>query len=379
MLIRAKDLAKTWGTALLTFGATGLTALFWNYCADLKDVARPNDAALNIIYDAQITTSKVVCACAGGILGLITLVTLSFWVYNFVDKNRQTIGVLKALGYGAGRISANFLLFFAPVMCGSVSGFAFAMGIAQPFYNSMTDYDALLPTLSFRWEICVCIVLLPAAAFGVAAALTAFCKLRRPALDLIKDVRKTKARKGLDRIRTKDLPFLITLRKSVARNNLLTYVFVAIASWGFSAMVQMSFTMTQIDMSPIAPALCAPIGVMMGVVMLLLALQSTFAANKQYLALMQAFGYEKRSCASALLGGYRPVAFFGFALGAPYQYGIMYIAVGLFGGAYDVSLSFSWLGLGVTTCAFILFYEGFTALYRRRIFRLSAKTALAYQ
>ena len=183
-----------------------------------------------------------------------------------------------------------------------------------------------------------------------------------------KDKRKGRATK---RLAKRELPFLKELKRSMRVNHPVLSLFVSIAAWGFSAMLQMSFTMMSLKMVESAPLICAPIGIMMGFVTLIIAGDFVVSVNRQYIALMKAYGYSEQECYRALLNGYRPVAWLGFALGGPFQYFFMKWMVSLFTDAQDAMVGYNLGGLSISLVLFVLCYEGIMHYYRRKISKVS--------
>ena len=44
---------------------------------------------------------------------------------------------------------------------------------------------------------------------------------------------------------------------------------------------------------------------------------------------MRVFGYTQKECSQAILGGYRPMSYIGFAIGTVYQYTLLRIMVNI--------------------------------------------------
>ena len=90
---------------------------------------------------------------------------------------------------------------------------------------------------------------------------------------------------------------------------------------------------------------------------------------------MRVFGYSQRECCQAILGGYRPVSYVGFALGTVYQYALLRIMVDLvFRDVEQIPVyRFDVPAMLLSLAAFIVTYELVMLLYSRRIGRISVK------
>lgn len=378
-MIKIKDTLRMYGAILLSFGAVFVATLFINYYLDLSALTVPQSAELSIIYSAALSMSQIAAACAGGVMGLITLVILLFSIGHYIDDNQANMGILKALGYSELRICVQFLKYGFPVLVGTALGYAAGMAYAAPFYASMTSYQAVQPSLSFHGTLPLLLVLLPTALFAVLAFAFAYLKLQKPPLHMIKGTKRVKISKRTLRFqqRNSDLPFLVGLRRVMRVNNPVLSLFIWIATWGFSALIQMSFTMMEMEMADIALMTSAPIGIMMGFVTLLIAVDALLSANRPYISLMKAYGYTQGECSRALLDGHRPIAWAGFVCGTLYQFYLMKFIVALFAGAYDANVVFSTRGLIITFMLFTVYYEGVMLFYKRKIAHLPLKEAMS--
>ncbi len=100
--------------------------------------------------------------------------------------------------------------------------------------------------------------------------------------------------------------------------------FIIFASFCFSAMTQMSFSMKDLSSE------------MMGVMMLVIAFISVYNLVSRYnysnkrtktIAMMRVFGYSQKECCRAILGGYILMSYIGFVIGTVYQYGLLRLMV----------------------------------------------------
>lgn len=379
-MIRIKELLKMYGTVLLCFGAVTVATIFLNFNLDLSEMSIAEYPAFQIVYDAQLAMSKVTAACAGGVLGAVALIVLLFSISHYIDENESNMGILKAIGYSERSIALEFLKYGLPVFIGTALGYAAGMFIASPVYKSISEIEEITPELSFHINLPLLLVVAPTVICAFASVLFAQRKLNREPLDMIKGVKSVKITKRTLRIQrenNRQTEFLSGLKRTMRTNHPVLILFVGIASWGFSAMLQMSFTMISIEMSDTAPMICAPIGIMMGFVTLIIAINFVIGTNKPYISLMKAYGYTESECNRTLFDGYRPAACIGFAAGTLYQYFLMKFMVSLFAGAYDVVVNFSIKGFVITLLAFILYYEGVLYFFKRKVSKISLREVMA--
>lgn len=117
------------------------------------------------------------------------------------------------------------------------------------------------------------------------------------------------------------------------------------------------------------------IGFVLACVTLLIAVTSVVKANGKTITMMKVFGYDARDCARAVLGGYRPWAFLGFAMGTVYQYVLLEIAVNIIfadvEGVPDYEFDFS--AMFGALVAFILLYEMIMMICTKKMEKVSVK------
>lgn len=92
--------------------------------------------------------------------------------------------------------------------------------------------------------------------------------------------------------------------------------------------------------------------------------------------MMRILGYSQKECSAAILGGYRPGSYIGFAIGTVYQYAILRIMVSIVfkdvEGVPDYEFDFP--VMLVSLAAFAVIYEILMYIYSRKIRRISIKT-----
>jgi predicted lysophospholipase L1 biosynthesis ABC-type transport system permease subunit len=117
------------------------------------------------------------------------------------------------------------------------------------------------------------------------------------------------------------------------------------------------------------------IGLVLACTTLFLAITTVIQGNTKTIAMMRVFGYSQKDCCGALLGGYRPFAYVGFAVGTIYQYALLRIMVdivfkdveGVPVYKFDVPVMF------ISLAAFIVIYEIVMYVYSEKIKKISIK------
>ena len=106
-----------------------------------------------------------------------------------------------------------------------------------------------------------------------------------------------------------------------------------------------------------------------------IAITTVINGNTKTIAMMQVFGYSQKECCRALLGGYRPLSYIGFAIGTVYQYALLRIMVDIvfkdFEGIPEYKFDFPVMFLSLA--AFILIYETIMHIYSGKIKDISIK------
>lgn len=326
MVIGIKDTAKLIGITIISCCAVLVCTLFLNYYLDVLQIEdQIVSAQTRIFYEAQVSTAKVVCALSGGCLLATSVVMLLFYIKHYIDTHKKELGILKALGYSNLKIAAHFWVFGISVLMGTVPGFLGAC-LLMPMFYEVQNKDHLLPGIAIQFHplLVLFLVLLPAAVFSLLAVLYACVKLKSPVLLLLKDQQAPSTGRN-PRDKT-DAPFLRGLQKSTLSTKKTLVFFIAFASFCFSAMTQMSAGMDELA-SELMGMMILLIGLTLACTTLFLAIATVVHGNTKTIALMRVFGYSQRECCRALLGGYRPFSYLGFALGTVYQYALLRFAV----------------------------------------------------
>ncbi len=377
VVIGIKDAAKLIGISIISCCAVLVCTMFLNFHTDIvgiKDDITSEQAMT--FYDAQVSTSKVVCIVSGGCLFITSVIMLIFYIKHYIDTHKKELGILKALGYSNMRVAKNFYVFGLSVLIGTALGFGGAFLLMPTFY-SLQNEDKILPEISMRFhpELFVCLVIVPTAAFAVLSVCYAAHALKKPALLLLKDSMQNSA-KSHKKKPEKDTggSFVDDLKKNTLKSRKSLVFFMTFASFCFSAMTQMSAAMRDLA-SFMMGMMILLIGLALAFTTLFIAITTVINGNTKTIAMMRVFGYSQKECCKALLGGYRPLGYIGFAVGTVYQYALLRIMVDIvfkdIEGVpeYKFDLPVMLLSLAV----FIVFYEIVMYAYSERIKKISVK------
>ena len=192
---------------------------------------------------------------------------------------------------------------------------------------------------------------------------------------LIKDIQKVKVRK--EKREEKERPFMRDLRVCTLRSRKTPVFFVGFSAFCFSAMTQMSMSMDELASETMAVMILS-IGLILAFMTLMMSLSSAVKSNAKTIAMMKIFGYSERECSGAVIGGYRPVSYIGFAVGTAYQYFLLRIMVDIvFADVENIpEFKFDFTAFAVSLALFIITYELFMYIYLQRIKKLSIKSVM---
>ena len=367
MIIGMKDTVKLIGISVIAGCAVFVCTLFLNYNIDLAAMkGEITTEAGMAMYQAQVSTGKVVASVSGGCLVITSVVMLLFYVKNYIDTHSKELGILKAMGYSNLKIAKHFWVF------GYVSAFFYL-----PSFYEIQNAEHLFSEIRVQFHPLLASFLIgaPAIDFSVLAVIYACLRLRRPVLNLLKEKREYKIK--VSRIEAKDKPFLKDLAGSTVRERKTLVFFVTFSAFCFSAMVQMSMSMKDISSKTMA-VMMITIGLILAFMSLFLSLSSVVKGNTKTIAMMRVFGYKYSDCSKAVLGGYRPFSYIGFVIGTLYQYTLLKIMVEIvFADIGNIpEYSFDFKMCAVTFVLFILSYEIVMYSYSQRIKRLSIKSVM---
>jgi len=150
--------------------------------------------------------------------------------------------------------------------------------------------------------------------------------------------------------------------------------FIIFASFCFSAMTQMSFSMKDLS-SEMMGVMMLVIGLVLAFTTLFLAITTVINGNTKTIAMMRVFGYSQKECCRAILGGYRPLSYIGFIIGTVYQYGLLRLMVDIvFKDVEGVpTYKFDFPTMLISLACFITIYEIMMYIYSEKIKKISIK------
>ncbi len=377
MIIRVKDAAKLIGISIIACCAVFVCTLFLNFNIDIagvKDLIA--DEAAMAFYDAQVLMGKVTSAVSGGCLLLTSVIMLFFYIKHYIDVNKKELGILKALGYSNWKIAKGFWIFGFSVFMGAAVGFCSSFALMPTFYKVMNE-DSIFPEipLHFNTELALYLVVLPTAAFALLAVIYGYHKLKCPVLELLQGKSEVVYRRKKDKKQQHtEMTFLQELKRSTVRSRSSLIFFITFASFCYSAMMQMSFGMDRLS-SVMFAAIMIVIGLILACTTLFLAITTVVNANTKTISMMRIFGYSLRECSGAILNGYRPMAYIGFAIGTIYQYGLLKIMLMLYSQTLEniPEYNFDVKAFIVVFISFVLIYEAIMFCYTARIKKISVK------
>lgn len=382
MIIHPKNAAKLFGIFIMCFCAVLICTLFLNSNIDMARIQdQITDPDVMFLYETVLSSGRMTSAVTGGALALTTIVMLLFYVKHYIDTHKSELGILKALGYSRWKIASSFWVFGLSVLAGAAVGFACAFALMPSFYREMRSGTILPDTpLHFNPILVVLLVILPAVAFSVLAMLYSYFKLKRPALELIRGRGRVKAKKTKRSDKqSNEIPFLRELKQSTVRSKFSLVFFIWLASFIFSNNMIMSFSMSALGAADMMAYLMMGTGVVLTFTTLIISVATVIRGNTKTIAMLRVFGYSDRECAVAILDGYRPITYFGFAVGALYQHGLMLLMIKLFFGNEIHALPDYSFNFGVAIImfiSFVLLYELFMLLYAKKIKQIPLKEVM---
>ena len=368
MIITIKDLFKMAGILAVAFCAVIVCAMFLNFNLDLLALKQRADFPVyEPVYKIMEMNGKVICGVSGGCLFLTSIVLLCFYIGHYIDTHKKELGILKALGYSRLQMAVGFSAFGGCVLAGTGLGYGASWLFLMPRFYEMQNKDGLLPEIRMHFHpwLFLALVAGPTAFFALLAIFYSYHKLGVPALSLLRGTSGTKAKKAK---KVSCLPFLQELSRSNVRQRKSLVFFITFAVFCFSSMVQMSASMEALASAMMA-AMIFCIGIFLAVVTLFLATTSVVRANGKTITMMKVFGYGARDCARAVLGGYRPWAYLGFALGTVYQYGLLKVMVEFVFQDMEgmPAYGFDFPAMAATLAAFVVLYETIMLAYARKM------------
>ncbi len=377
MLIGIKDATKLIGISVIACCAVLVCTMFLNFYFDIQSIESEITSDLSMIfYNAQVSTAKVVCLVTGGCLLITSVVMLMFYIKHYIDTHKKELGILKALGYSDLRVAKNFWVFGMSALIGTAIGFGGAF-LIMPWFYALQNEDKMLPEIAihFHPSIFLYFVILPTVGFSLLAIGYARCKLKKPVLSLLKnDFQPSIKLKKQKEDKSGECSFVDDLKRNTLRSKKSLVFFIILASFCFSAMTQMSFSMKDLS-SEMMGAMMLIIGLVLAFNTLFLAITTVIKGNTKTIAMMRVFGYSQKECCKAILGGYRPMSYIGFAIGTVYQYALLRIMVDIvFKGVEGVPVyKFDFPVMLISLVVFIIIYEILIYAYSEKIKKISIK------
>lgn len=377
MLIGIKDSAKLVGVSIISCCAVLVCTMFLNFYFDVQLIEGDITSELSMLfYNAQVSTAKVVCLVTGGCLLVTSVVMLTFYIKHYIDTHKQELGILKALGYSNWTVAKNFWVFGLSALMGTAIGFGGAFAMMPRFY-ALQNEDNMLPEIAVRFHptILFCFVILPTVGFSLLAIGYAWLKLKRPVLSLLKNDFQTSAKaKKQKEEQTRECSFVDDLKRNTLKSKKVLVFFIIFASFCFSSLTQMSSSMKDLS-SAMMGAMMLMIGLVLAFTTLFLAVTTVINGNTKTIAMMRGFGYSQKECCKAILGGYRPMSYIGFALGTVYQYALLRVMVDIvFKDVAGVpAYEFDLPAMLISLVLFIVVYEVLMFVYSEKIKKISIK------
>ena len=377
MLIGIKNVSKLIGISIIACCAVLVCTMFLNFYFDIQLIESEITSELSMyFYNAQVSTAKVTCLVSGGCLLLTAVVMLLFYIKHYIDTHKKEIGILKALGYSNISIAKSFWVFGMSAFIGTAIGYAGAF-LIMPWFYALQNEDKILPeiTINFHPSVLFYFVVLPTVFFSALSVGYAWYQLKKPVLFLLKDNLQSASKTPNHTIeKNSDLSFVDDLKRNTLKSKKALVFFVVFASFCFSAMTQMSFSMKDLS-SEMMGVMMLVIGLVLAFTTLFLAITTVINGNTKTIAMMRVFGYSQKECCRAILGGYRPMSYIGFAIGTVYQYGLLRLMVdivfkdveGMPVYEFDVSVMI------ISLVVFIVIYEALMYLYSEKIKKISIK------
>lgn len=372
MVVSIRDIFKLIGVILVCFCAVFVCAIFINYGIDLKAVESEIAETSRTYYDASMLTCKAVCGVSGAVLALTSVVLLCFYISHYIESHSRDLGILKAMGYSRSKIASGFAVFGLSVLLGTSLGYA-GSHLMMPKIYEVQNKDGLLPDFGVRFhpELIFFVIVIPAVAFAGIAVAYSYKKLKKPAMDLLRERNITKIKISKNE---KEMPFLNEMRRNTLRQKKSLVFFIAFAIFCFSAMIQMAASMDEYA-SRVMSSMILIIGVILAYVILFIATSSVIRGNAKSIMMMKVMGYDAKECANAVFGGYRLWALLGFFAGTLYQYGILKVMVDVVFKDMDnvEPYRFKPVPMLISLAVYVISYEATMYFYRKRVDKMPVK------
>ncbi len=375
-MVTIKDTLKLFGISIVICCAAFVCTLFLNYRVDLIDIKGTivGEQAQKI-YDAQLSTSTVVCGVCGGCLVFTSMIMLLTYIKNFVASRSKELGIMKALGYSDLGIAKHFWIFGLSVFAGAVVGVGAAAAYMPAFYEVQNKDNYYDITRHSQVGVWTALIVIPTILFAVLSVVFAYKRLKKPVMKLLREDNSSKVR-----VSKKDkapLPFLNELKRDTVKSKWSLLFFIFFSAFCFSCNTQMAFSMKDLASETMSWMILI-IGLILAYMMLILALSSVVKGNAKTAAMMRIFGYGDSEISRSIINGYRPVALIGFALGTFYQFGLLKIMVNVVFKDVDnvKTYNFDFKALCIALPVFIVSYELIMLFFSDRIKKLTIKSVM---
>lgn len=372
MVISFKSAFKLVGISIVCFCAVFVCTFFLNFYLDVLPLQNEVAESMLPLYEAQLATAKMCCGVTGGVLALITIIMIVFYVKLYIDEHTKELGTLKALGYSAGRLSLSFMLFGLSAFIGCALGYGLGHAIMPNIYDWLT-IEGLTVEIHYHISLLFILVFAPTALFGIVAYACAFAELKKPALTILKGEKKQKIKKRAYVNKTSNSFTTEISIKTITSNKLLTF-FVTFSCFCFAAMVQMGTSMERLVNGTMGWMILA-IGLVIAITSIFMALTSLIRNTSKSIAMMKTFGYSLTKCVLTLFIGFVPFALLGFAIGTAYQFGLLSLMINvIFKDVSEVpDYTFDIKAMFITLASFIACYTLIIGFYIVKINKVSVK------
>ncbi len=378
-MITHKIIFKQFGIILLSLCTVFVCTLFLNINIDMraiKDLILTTEGVQ--IYNAKMIMYNTIIAACGGVVGLIIVLVLFFTIVNYIDDNSKNLGILKALGYSRKKLALMFYKYGLCILFGSIIGFIIAFCFMPVVYNGFNDPALPNVNIHFNFLTLLFTVIIPYMIFTIIGIVIAFWKLKKTPLELIKNIKKEKKQTYKERKNKEYASFIIEVKYNSIKRSKMPLLFTLIGAFCFSAQIQMSLSMDSLNVSVLFTGIILIVGILLGTTTLIISLSSVVKNNKDYLAILKAYGYTNKECNIMLFPLYRITSYLGFIIGTHYQYFFLKAMVGLFTGPYDMVIEyrFNFKAFVITIFSFIILFEFLMYLYKTQIKKLSLKKVI---
>lgn len=196
--------------------------------------------------ESKIMMNTIILSFSLTLLFSIVALLLIMTIVNSINTETAQIGVMKALGCTNWEISCGYFKYFIVILFPCLIGYAIGYLLLPEFSRAMMS-DVIFPISSqnINLVIFILLTLCPAIVFSVLAWMVAVCKVKKPALELIRSGGK-KRENSIVRNMNKNLKhrtYLKNLRKIIIFAKPFILLFVIFAGFALGVQTQFAFTM----------------------------------------------------------------------------------------------------------------------------------------